>query len=202
MSQRCRCWRCELCEPDNRRKLADRARAGEPDKFITLTASTRRGQSPDHRARMMVKAFREACAVIVKRFAIGRVQFIAVFEATKAGEPHLHILARLPSVPCEMLERLLSDHMRRATGSPRVKVERIDSVRRRAAYLAKAPALFRHCRRFWTSRDWLIERAAERLASGWQWFGVPFSLDALEVLSRAAGVPHRRNGHYLDWCPP
>jgi hypothetical protein len=188
---RCRSWACEFCAPDRRKQLIAQAIGGLPNTFITLTITPNVGQSPDHRARMLVAAWRT-----IRRWATsehaqidplelenwrnhqlwrsnpsrprdilgrehpdnGTVPFMAVFERTKKGEPHLHILARAEWVPQGWLSKCCASLL----CSPVVDVRRITNRAKMAAYVAKYcgkdPASFGTVKRYWCSQDYEIDK--------------------------------------------
>lgn len=152
---RCRCWTCDHCVQVRRAELKRDARDGNPDTFLTLTVNPAFGASPDHRATLLSRSWWAIRRAARKRYGYDRMPFIAVFERTKKGEPHLHILAR-----CKWLDQAwLSDFMRRRMLAPIVDIRRILSKRLAAwyvtKYLTKAPHKFDGVKRYWKSRDWL-----------------------------------------------
>jgi hypothetical protein len=151
----CRAWSCPICRPRRRAQLIHEARDGHPTTFLTLTASPQSGATPQERARNLSHAWRRLRRKIIADFKISKLAFLAVFEATKAGEPHLHILARMPYVP----QRWLSDQMAHLTSSPIVDIRRVRSAGQAASYVAKyigkSPHRFAGCKRYWRSKDWL-----------------------------------------------
>lgn len=80
--------------------------------------------------------------------------FIAVFEATKLGWPHLHILMRSRFIP----QWWLATEMSELTGAHIVRIERLKSARQGAIYVAKYlgknPHRFGTTKRYWRSRDY------------------------------------------------
>lgn len=154
---RCNAWTCEECRPRRTARLKAEARKGNPTTFLTLTSRISSEKTPDEAARELVRAWRE-----IRRRAslLGErrpVEFLAVFERTKKGWPHLHVLARLPFLP----QKLLSKWMEELTGSPIVDIRRVDSAkgaaRYVAKYLAKGPEAFNGCKRYWRSLNYLSE---------------------------------------------
>jgi len=134
--------------------LVKKARLGQPDMFLTLTVNPSFGKSPEDRARRLAKAWPKLRAATRKRYGYAKIPFIAVFEKTKAGEPHLHILLR-----CKWIsQKWLSAQMQYLTGAPIVDIRRISNVRRIANYLAKyvgsSPTRFKGCKRYWCSQDY------------------------------------------------
>lgn len=83
-----------------------------------------------------------------------RIEFLAVFEATKLGWPHLHILCRSKWIDYHWL----SDQMRKRLNSPMVNVQRITNPAKAAGYVAKycgkAPHKFGDCKRYWKSKNY------------------------------------------------
>ena len=152
---RCRCWSCEDCRPDRTRRLIHEARAGKPTLFITLTSRKRSDRSPSWAARELVKCWRLIRRRYAKAHGNGSIPFLAVFEETKLGWPHLHIVAR-----CAWLDqRWLSAQMAELHDSPVVDVRRVDGLRKVAAYVAKYigknPMSFDGVKRYWRSLDFL-----------------------------------------------
>ena len=150
----CRRWTCPECAPVRRRQVQALARSGRATTFITLTAGPKAGVTAADAARTLVAAWRRLRREIVKQKEIHSLAFIAVFEATKKGRPHLHILARLPWVD----QAWLSQRMDALAGSPIVDIRRVHNRSQAAAYvakyLAKAPTRFEGCKRYWRSQDW------------------------------------------------
>lgn len=152
---RCRCWHCDDCRPLRTQRLIHEARSGKPTIFITLTSRNRPGHSPHAAARALVTAWRRVRLEYIKAHGQGSLPFLAVFEATKKGWPHLHIVAR-----CKWLDqRWLSRRMAGLIGSPVVDVRAIDGVRKIAAYVSKYigknPHRFKGVKRYWRSQDYL-----------------------------------------------
>lgn len=154
---RCKRWRCELCQPFNHRKIKRKAREGQPNTFLTLTVNPARYETPDAAARDLKTAWVNLRRAMQRDHGVEKPPFIAVFEKTKAGWPHLHILMR-----CKFIEQSwYSDTMARLIGAPIVDVRRVGNVKKVAAYvakyIAKAPEAFNHCKRWWRSHDYAIQ---------------------------------------------
>lgn len=151
---KCRAWTCELCQPDRQRQLVALARSGAPTTFITLTSNPRVGTTPASRARMLVDSWRKVVARAKRHYGYEKIVYLAVFEATKRGEPHLHILARSGWID----QRWLSAQMDALMQSPIVDIRRVRSVGMAAAYVSKyvgkEPHRFETCKRYWYSRGW------------------------------------------------
>jgi len=133
-----------------------KAASGEPQRFLTLTVNPDSGGSPYDR----LMALSGAWNVLVKRlrrlYPGKEVEYLAIVEETKAGEPHLHILLRSPFVP----QRLISDAMSELIGAPIVDIRKIKTMREViryvAKYIAKAPAQFGSAKRYWCSKAWEV----------------------------------------------
>ena len=168
VSLRCRSWGCPLCQPDRQRQLVALAASGQPTVFITLTSNPRTGSSPASRARALASAW----PVIVRRarakYGYSSIPYFCVFEATKNGEPHLHILARVKWID----QRWLSRQMRELTGAPIVDIRVVRSVKQAASYISKyigkAPHRFKTCKRYWRTKSWdLSKHDKEPMEGDW-----------------------------------
>ena len=148
---RCRSWGCELCQPMRRGQLMKLGRDGAPTTFITLTVSKKSGTDPEARARALVDAWRQVVKRAKKEYGYRSIPYMAVFEATKAGEPHLHILARVKWID----QRWLSRQLDQLIGAPICDIRRVKSAKQAAHYVAKyvgkAPGKFGTCKRYWTT---------------------------------------------------
>lgn len=151
----CNAWSCEVCQPRRRARLYRQAADGLPDTFITLTSNPVMGDSPAERAQALAEAWRVVVRRAKAEYHYPTIPYLCVFEATKSGEPHLHILLR-----CKWIDqRWLSDQMKLLTNAPIVDVRRITSQRQAAAYVAKYvgkdPHHFDGTKRYWCTRDYL-----------------------------------------------
>lgn len=152
---KCKSWSCEYCQPLRRKRLIREASHGEPTTFITLTVNPAVLGSPDERAQALVSAWRHVRKAACARYGYKKIPFIAIFEKTKRGEPHLHILTRLKWLD----QKWLSNMMKELIGAPIVDIRRVDKARNVARYVAKYigkdPMPFDGCKRYWRSLDWL-----------------------------------------------
>lgn len=187
---RCRSWSCEHCVEYRRRQLKRLARAGKPTSFITLTVNPATMDNPDERARALVHAWRLIVKRAKRQFKLTSLPYLTVIEATKNGEPHLHILARLRWLP----QKWLSEQCAELLQAPIVWIERINAEAKIAAYVAKyigkAPHKFGGTKRYWRSFDFIYDRQAweaARDAHRGQWSVGNYKLDTARQLFELAG---------------
>lgn len=155
---RCKRWSCEICQPFNRLKVVQAAKRGYPNIFLTLTCNPARYASRDQAANDMKRSLILLRRRIFKRYGIKNMPFIVIFERTKKGWPHMHILARANWLD----QKWLSDQMRELTDAPIVDVRKIQDQGRAAAYVSKYvgkdPFAFAGCKRWWRSHNYEIEK--------------------------------------------
>jgi len=156
---RCKCWTCEECQPGRRLRLIAEGLQGFPNTFMTLTTWRRPGACPEAAARALVKAWRTVRQEYLKKHGKRSLPFLAVFEATTAGWPHLHIIARSKWID----QKWLSRRMDELIGAPIVDVRRIEkrarAVRYVTKYVGKEPHRFVGVKRYWRSLDYLLPSA-------------------------------------------
>ena len=162
----CRSWSCPDCAKFRRRKLVAQARSGNPNKFITLTVNPHWFEGPNDRAARLARAWRDIVREFRRRNPHQEAEYMAVFEATKHGEPHLHIMWRGGFIA----QRWLSSQMQKRMGAKIVDVRQVDNQERVAAYCAKyiskRPIRFGNCKRFWRSKNYLPKKDARAVAAG------------------------------------
>jgi len=155
----CRSWGCDVCQPKRKSQVIALALSGDPQRFITLTAKPDSIRDPiDQRGDLS-----HAWAVIVKRLKRKhpnlKIEYFVMTEATKAGQPHLHILFRGPWVP----QRQLSAWMGELTNSPVVDIRVVkngkDVANYVAKYIGKEPARFGTYKRYWTSEGYELDKS-------------------------------------------
>lgn len=119
------------------------------------------GDSQEERARILKKAWVNARRYFQHQYGNKKIPFIAVFELTRNKEPHLHILCRSRWIPQDELSEKLDEY----AGAPIVDISRVRNKKKIARYVAKyigkAPAKFDGCVRYWTSRDFELEKKEE-----------------------------------------
>lgn len=151
----CKCWHCDECRPQRTSRLVYEAKLGNPNLFITLTITNPGHGSPDAAAIRLAHAWRKVRATFLREHGKSSLAFLAVFEKTKKGWPHLHIVAR-----CKWLDQAwLAERMDAEIASPVCWVERIHGKSKVAAYvtkyISKNPERFIGSKRYWRSIDYL-----------------------------------------------
>lgn len=85
-----------------------------------------------------------------------------MFEATKKGEPHLHLLLRAPFIP----QKWLSEQMNELIEAPIVDIRKVGHARNAGRYVAKyvgkGPKPFAALKRYWTSQGYNLEEKRKR----------------------------------------
>jgi hypothetical protein len=163
----CRSWACETCRPRRQQQLMALARSGNPQRFITLTVSRAIAGTAGERAKKLADAWRKVAKRVARTFPGPKMQYLAVFEATKLGSPHLHILQRGPFIP----QRWLSAQMAELLKSRIVDIRRVNSASQAARYVAKyigkEPQRFGTCKRYWHTKNWDQRDKVEEQTSIW-----------------------------------
>jgi len=203
---KCRSWGCELCQPDRKRQLIAQAKDGAPTTFITLTASPQSGATPAERARALAKAWPKVVKAALRKYGYKSIPYICVFEATKKGEPHLHILCRVKWIS----QQWLSSKMKELTGSPIVWIIQVKSIRQAcnyiAKYIGKEPHRFATCKRYWSTRSWRKTKwEPEDSDEGWYdgWEIRDASLEFHKTMWEAYGwVTEASRGRVVARAPP
>jgi len=160
----CRSWGCEYCQPNRRNQLMATAASGLPNRFLTLTVNPQVGADPEERLHLLAHAWRVVVQRLRRRYGADQINYFAVVEETKHGEPHLHILLRSPYIPQSYISAAMADLI----NAPIVDIRRIKTVRDAvtyvAKYIAKAPAQFGKAKRYWSSRNWEVGAEEHRSA--------------------------------------
>lgn len=187
---KCRSWGCETCRTERQRQLIALAMSGHATTFITLSVNPAVGLSPEHRARLLVEAWRQVVKLACKRWGIGHIPYLCVFEATKKGEPHLHILARVKYIPQAWLSETMNDLIEAPVVDIRAVKSQGAAAYEVAKYVGKDPHRFATCKRYWSTRSWEVN-GAERGPDDpiWQdrWYVVNRTLAGLRRLWTSLG---------------
>ena len=152
---KCRCWKCELCRDELRRRVMRLAADGEPLKVLTLTVNPAHEPDPDLAADELMDAWQFLWRRLRKKFDPKRLAYFSVWEKTKRGYPHLHILLRAPFVPVRQISRIMEERI----DAPIVDIRSIRGRRAAVNYVAKYLAKDNHKwpghDRYGYSRNWL-----------------------------------------------
>ena len=153
---RCKRWSCETCHPYNRMKVMNAARKGKPNIFMTLTSVEGAFSSPDEAARDMKRALVLLRRRIERRWGIEKLPFIVVFERTKKGWPHMHLLLRGKYMHWRVLRGMWEE----LTGAHQVDVRFIRKASQVlfyvTKYIGKELAAFEGCKRWWRSHNYNV----------------------------------------------
>jgi len=164
---RCRSWTCPDCAPLRRQQLIEQARRGQPNRFVTLTVNPAVGVSPADRAQQLARAWRNCIKRLRRQHPGEKFEYLAIFEATKLGEPHLHILCRMPYVQQQWLSACMAEMIE----APIVDIRIIKSTAQAAhyvtKYIGKAPQRFATCKRYWKTPGYCVTAAPEPYVSPW-----------------------------------
>jgi hypothetical protein len=194
---RCKSWGCVKCAPWRAKLLKDEALAGKPGTFITLTCNPHYRASPEERAQNLVNAWRIIVRRLRARPAFKSLQYLVVMERTQKGEPHLHILARMPYLK----QAILSAWMRELSNAPIVWIEHVKNNSKVAGYVAKyvgkGPHRYEGCKRYWKSQDYMHPTRSELRAQrdpDTVWYSVPVSFEVYKTT-----VKHSELQVTRDW---
>lgn len=164
---RCKCWSCETCAPVRAWLLRQDAKHGAPERFITLTLPSAWANDPDTGARLLVHAWRMVIQKAARQLGLHHLEYLAVFETTKKGTPHLHILQRGGYIPRLWLSR----QMAKFANAPIVDIRRVNNrhhaARYIAKYLAKDVAKFEGCKRYWKTQHWTLYQTEPKHGPDW-----------------------------------
>lgn len=204
---KCKCWTCELCQPLRCRRLMRQGYLGRPNMFLTLTVNPSWFRDPHERAQQLARAWRLLRLRALRRYGYKDLPFLAVFEKTKSGEPHLHILLR-----CKWLDqKWVSAQMRQLIGAPIVDVRRVVGATKIlnyiTKYIGKEPHAFRGTKRYWSSRDWEMPDIREEQAPPWD--DPSFKVHKIGIVEYLKGAAYRgfqvlqvvEGVHHLKYSP-
>ncbi|MBA7537072.1 hypothetical protein ES705_29338 [subsurface metagenome] len=88
----CKSWDCPNCGPKKRHAWIYRLASGQPEREITLTCPVGKFLTPELAALKMKLAWGKLVLKIRKQW--GPFEYALVWELTKKGVPHCHILCR------------------------------------------------------------------------------------------------------------
>ena len=157
LPMRCRRWACPRCGPAMRRRLVHLTAQTGCTRMVTLTADVNAFPDAFSAARRLAWAFPKLIAAIRKRYPGETFEYLAIWERTRQGFPHLHVALTGPFIP----QRWLSSLWASLAASPVVDVRHLGTPggtgRYLAKYLAKDPDPFLQGRAFRASRGFFPE---------------------------------------------
>jgi len=128
----CGRWNCKTCGPRKARRLRVRLEQTAPTRLITLTLRADPTVSPEAQLRKANRAWSILWRRYRRQFGEAAVGYAKIVELTKAGTPHLHIIANVPYVH----HAALSASWRELTGSFIVDIRRVRQRKGIAGYLS------------------------------------------------------------------
>ena len=128
----CGSWRCSGCGPRKARRLRKRLLLTTPTRLITLTLRPDPAMTASQQLAVANRSWSILWRRYRRKFGPRAVGYAKIVELTKAGTPHLHILAEMPFIHA----RALSADWQRLTGAFIVDVRRVKSQRGVAIYLS------------------------------------------------------------------
>lgn len=129
----CRRWQCPDCGKYHKRRLRKRLISGQPNAFVTLTTNPTRYPDPVDAFLNATHAINTLIKVLRRRYPRKRIEYAVVWEETKRGYPHAHILLRAPYIP----QKFLSAQWERLSGAKIVDIRVVRNEGEAAAYVAK-----------------------------------------------------------------
>lgn len=199
---KCRRWSCEKCLPDLRKEVIRKALRGKPTAMVTLTCNPSRYETPDEAARDLKRALVLLRRHMKEKRGIDRLPFIVVFERTKNGWPHMHLLVRAKYIP----QRWISGEMARLIGAPIVDIRRIRGTKEAASYVAKyigkEPYAFEGSKRWWRSHNYELEKPekVERVRYGFDYRREAGTIpEYVQQLIETGAIIIERNRRFVHW---
>ena len=127
----CHKWSCPRCGKAKSALWRSYALAGEPQRLITLTAKPLELFNKRDQMKRLKKAFAKLVQKYRRKYGV--FEYLAVWELTKQGTPHIHVLQRGGFIP----QTKLSEDWRTLTGNYIVDVRAVKSQEQIARYVVK-----------------------------------------------------------------
>lgn len=203
---RCKRWECPDCGPRKRRAVARKAASGHPQRLITPTVNTQAFDTPEDAARALRRAWTTLMQEIRRRWPGVDHQYMCVFEVTKAGWPHLHVLYRGTYLP----QKWLSEKMGLYIQSPIVDIRKVKGKKQAinyvSKYLSKGTVRLDPVYRYSSSRRWVLDREPEN-PYAWKNYGGFIQIldghpDYYRFIFQANGFIIEGEGTYFEARPP
>lgn len=153
----CKSWACHRCARLLRRRLISRLNGVRVFSLLTLTSNPARWRSPDDAFRGMSHEVNVLFKRIRRRYPGAPIEYFLVWETTKNGWPHAHVLLQAPIIPSRWL-KVVWDEL---TGAPVIDIRRVADAAGAIAYVAKYLSKDLNCpdrmKRFRASRRFFNE---------------------------------------------
>ena len=160
---------------------------------MTLTVNPAWWNTPEERGERLARAWRDYVRWYRKTYPNRRLDYMAVLELTKRGEPHLHLMVRGDRIAQKELSAWMADRM----GAPVVDVRLVRGKREVAnyvtKYISKRPIKLGTMKRYWRSSLYLdpearkLAKAAKAKQAVWI---IESTIDEFMAVLR-------RNGHVI-----
>jgi len=164
---RCKRWTCVECARLNKRQLLARLKDTRPTAFLTLTCDPKRFESSAEAFALMSLRLNTLVKRIRRRIDPAPFAYFVVWERTRSGWPHAHLLIAGPYLP----QRWLSRNWQELTGAPIIDIRQVrsphDAVLYLAKYLTKDLSVPPGCKRFRSSRGFLAPPPPSPLFALW-----------------------------------
>jgi len=178
-------WACQTCGPRKARRLRRRLELTTPTRLLTLTLRADQNATPQDQLRKANRAWSILWRRFRRLFGEKAAGYAKIVELTKAGTPHLHIVANVPYIS----QRALSHAWRALTGSFIVDIRKVRRASGLAgyltAYLTKALDVPPGMRKWSASRGFVPPEPPYELAAGELPPSVRFVLPDTEHIERA-----------------
>jgi len=130
---RCRSWGCPVCAARNKQRLKSRLSQADAYSLITLTANPAHHTSPTAAFRAMSHSIDTLIKRVRRKWCQATVEYFVIWERTKLGWPHCHIIFNGPYMP----QSWLSANWDSLTHAPIVDIRRVHSHAELTSYVAK-----------------------------------------------------------------
>ena len=161
----CRKWSCPDCSKHLKRRLKKRLISGQPNAFLTLTTNPAAHEGPRAAFLDATYAVNKLFKILRRRYPRSRLEYALVWEQTKRGYPHAHVLLRAPYIP----QAFLSRTWERLSGAKIIDIRMVRTEGEAAAYvskyLTKDPAVPEGYKRYRTSRRYTQPQEPHQLSA-------------------------------------
>lgn len=162
----CGRWNCGQCGPRRARRLRHRLSQTAPTRLLTLTLRADASVSPADQLRKANAAWSILWRRYRRKFGERARGYAKIVELTRAGTPHLHIIADVPYIH----HTALSAAWKELTGSFIVDIRKVERRKGIAgyltAYLTKALDVPPGMRKWSSSKGWVPPEPSPELEPG------------------------------------